>query len=819
MELESLNITPQKKTEPGEPNLLQQWKIYKEENGTDFILDEAEKRMEQAGDDPDIKDGVYSYLVGLIREYPKQHQREYYIKVLGRRFKPMKVWKDELKLQCQNEELERDAANAPTDDADTTTLEKFGFYTEENKYWFATQSGFTEGTNFIVEPLFHIYSPTNNRRLIRITNEYDRSILCDVPSDAMVSVDAFQKFLFSEGNFLIFINNNQFKKLLRYIGEQFPKCFEIKTFGWQPEGFWAYADGAYNGKWTEVDGMGIMRHGEKNYFSPAFSEVYSQLRQDDDIYENDRRFIYRRTEVSITQWSKQMQLVYAQNKNGVYAVAFTATALFRDIIYNLYKIFPHLFLHGEKGSGKSNMGWSISNVFQNQAPAFNLHSGTDVAFFRFLARYRNVVICYEEYSDDIEEKRFQALKSAYDGVGREKGKMSRDSRTESDKINSAAVISGQHLPQRDDNSLYTRSIVRFFVKPKDGYTKEESRHYDKLKRMEEDGLSQVVTALLDCRPIVEKRFGREFAEMFEYYKETLLNRGLQVDERILRNYTILSTMVWIIQKETPVDLAINPELFREMCMADALDQSEKVNSSDALGTFWKLIGGLIQTKELTTSDFDIQHKWTEMVTKREHGDKNVTEKSFEKEIRILYLDFDRAYQKYMEAHRRIFGTTGLGLQTMMDYTHNHWSYIGLKGSHYFSGGSGKRTSTHMFNYDLLVERKVMPDIHGAADDKKTMLEDFLESIDSFVRNNLSDHDLKLIAVKGLRKEIPTCCVYEYVKDLSNKLSPEQLRGNSDMKYVPCAKCAGIDSRYHKQGDMFEQSGQSVEKSENEGLPF
>ncbi|HAX95625.1 MAG TPA: hypothetical protein DCY35_03765 [Prolixibacteraceae bacterium] len=709
MDLRSLSISIEKKdTDDG--STLQQWRKYKQDNGTDFILDEAEKRLQQAGEDPDIKDGVYSYIVSLIRQYPKQHQRDYYIKVLGRRFKPAKIWKNEMRLQSQQEELTKDAENAPSEDADTTTLEKFGFYTEDNKYWFATQSGFVEGTNFVLEPLFHIYSPTNNRRLIRITNEYDRSLLCDVPSDAMVSVDAFQKFLFSEGNFLIFINNNQFKKLLRYIGEKFPKCFEIKTFGWQPEGFWAYADGAYNGKWTGVDAMGIMHHNDKSYFSPAFSEVYSQLRQDDDIYENDRRFIYRATHVSITQWSKQMQYVYAHNRNGQYAVAYLASAVFRDIIYNLYKIFPHLFLHGEKGSGKSQVGWSLSNVFQNQTPAFNLTSGTDVAFFRWLARYRNVVIWYDEYTDAIDEKRFQALKSAYDGVGREKGKMSRDSRTESDKINSAAVISGQHLPQRDDNSLYTRSIVRFFVKPKEGYTSQEAQEYDKLKRLEEEGLSQVVTTLLDIRTVVEKRFSREFSDMFEHYKGELLRKRIQVDDRILRNYTILSTIVWIVQKETAVDLSINPETFRDMCLTDAIEQTEKVSSSDALGTFWKIISGLIQDGELSQSDFDVQNKWTETRVSKDAGENKLIEIKFENQTRILYLDFDRAYQKYMERHRQVFSMVGLGLQTMMDYTHNHWSYIGLKASHYFSGGRGKRTSAHMFNYDMLVRRVVMYDM-------------------------------------------------------------------------------------------------------------
>ncbi len=710
MELKSANITVE--TTEKQPTLLDQWRQYKTDNGTDFILDEADRLMELAGEDPDIKAGVYTQVVKMLFEYPKDFQRDYFLKVLGRRHKPMKIWKDEYKVQKEFRDEQEEAANAPGDNSDTTTLEKYGFYTEDNKYWFGTQQGFVEGTNFIIEPLFHIYSMTNNRRLIRITNEYNHSILCDVPSDAMVSVDKFNNYVFGEGNFIVFINNNQFKKLLRYIGERFPKCFEIKTFGWQPEGFWAFADGAYNGQWTPVDEMGIMRHEGKNYFSPAFSDVYSQLRLDDDVYENDRRFVYRAGNTTMKQWTTLMQKVYSQNNNGQYAIAYLTAALFRSEIYNLYKIFPHLFLHGEKGSGKSQMAWSISNVFQHGTPPFNLSAGTDVAFFRWLARYRDVVIWYDEYTDQIDEKRFQALKSAFDGVGREKGKMSRDSRTESDKVNSAAVISGQHLPQRDDNSLYTRSLVRFFVKPKEGYTREETQWYEQLKRMEENGLSHILTEILTQREIVTRKFGRTFSETFEYYKELLLEKGKQVDDRILRNYTILATIVWIFEKDTTVDLGINADRFREICLADAIEQSDKVSSSDALGTFWKMLGGLIQEGELTGTDYDIQQKWHETTTHKFDGQKTIDQKNFTKEIWVLYLDFDRAYQKYMEAHRKIFGTVGLGLQTMMDYTHNHWSYLGLKGSHYFQAGNGKRTSAHMFNYEELVERKVMPDFKG-----------------------------------------------------------------------------------------------------------
>ena len=54
------------------------------------------------------------------------------------------------------------------------------------------------------------------------------------------------------------------------------------------------------------------------------------------------------------------------------------------------------------------------------------------------------------------------MKAAYDGTGHEKGKMSKDSRTEITKVNTSCVITGQYLPTRDDSSLMTRCILLTF---------------------------------------------------------------------------------------------------------------------------------------------------------------------------------------------------------------------------------------------------------------------------------------------------------------------------------------------------------------------
>ena len=54
----------------------------------------------------------------------------------------------------------------------------------------------------------------------------------------------------------IFTNGKPFhhEKILESIALQFPKCWEFSTFGWQPEGFFAFANGIIAGNsFTEVD--------------------------------------------------------------------------------------------------------------------------------------------------------------------------------------------------------------------------------------------------------------------------------------------------------------------------------------------------------------------------------------------------------------------------------------------------------------------------------------------------------------------------------------------------------------------------------------
>src|SRR5262249_16050252 len=131
-------------------------------------------------------------------------------------------------------------------------FEKYGFYemTDKGKtgyyFWGGGKEKFLQVSNFIIRPLFHIYSKLDNKRLVEIFNGRYSAVL-DLPSKALVGIQQFRELMYQEGNFRFDGNATHLNKIVAKISEAFPRCEELKTLGWQPDGFFAFSDGIFNG--------------------------------------------------------------------------------------------------------------------------------------------------------------------------------------------------------------------------------------------------------------------------------------------------------------------------------------------------------------------------------------------------------------------------------------------------------------------------------------------------------------------------------------------------------------------------------------------
>jgi DNA primase len=593
--------------------------------------------------------------------------------------------------------------------ADKDEFWRYGFFGlvqgEKTGYYFqaGTGGGFEAKSNFIITPLFHKYDQDDNTRIIKIDNGVGVPEIVEMPSAALISVDQFRKFLFDKGPFFFHGNLIELNKINQRYLFQFPKAFELKTLGWQNERFFAWYNMSFNGKLEPYSEVGIVKHGDMHYFSPASSEIYAGFRQEDDLYENDRYLSYSPASINFEKWCELFASVYEEHAYA--GIAFVFVSLFKDLVFKVDNNCPHLYCYGQSQSGKSKFAESITNLFFKELPAFNLNSGTDFAFANRLKRFRNCPVFLNEFDDQVvKDEWFQAIKGAYDGEGRERGKGGSKNKTETQRVNSALILVGQYLSTKDDNSVLSRSVMRVFHK-KAERTKEQMADYMYLKKEEKRGLSGILTELLQHRAELEGLYYTRFNETMKALGEEIKRDGRQFNERVLRNYTALSTLYGYFGQK--MKLPFTHAQFTAWAKREVVEMSSMISNNDILTDFWTTVETLFSEGVLREGEhYNIKERATVRVT--EDRDDRVID--FKQPKDVLYLRTKNVQMLYAR-FKRSTGQGAIDLTSLTSYLKNRGYYIGFVNSEHFvktvhlpSGNMEHttiKTSAHLFDYEAL----------------------------------------------------------------------------------------------------------------------
>jgi DNA primase catalytic core len=584
----------------------------------------------------------------------------------------------------------------------------FGFYiTNKQFYFFTADDKAFSVSNFSMTPLFHIHSKQDDRRLIQLERIDGRTAVIDIPSTSLVSMTDFKKELIQiPGNFMFRskFTNHHFMKVVMYIGETMPVVYNLSTLGQQPEGFFAFADGIVKeGVFEKIDDFGIVKHldefeavdGEKKsedkmYYLPAFSKMNKGIRADEDPYENERALQYRESNVSLSEYFTLFDLTFREEKSKL-GIAFLVASCFRDLFITKHNFFPLLFCYGEKGSGKSEFALTLQNFFFHNQQPYDLNAGTDVGFYRRMARVKNVVNFFDEFNDQVDDKRFQSLKGAWNGLGREKGVMSRDNRTETSKVNSALCLCGQYISARDDNSLTSRSILIEFlsVNPEDRPDSQRDG-YQKLKVAREEGVSSLVVEILKHRPRIKKELNTEFRRLQKELRTAL--KGSKTMDRLVDNYAALLTPLSILKKELPL-----PFTFQSL-MKTALEKMRESNEvmvdSEGVGSYWQIVQNLVETRVLQPGrDYEIKNQ--HLPLKMDSGDEYRNTKG----SKMLFFRYQRIHGEYLKEFYNQFKVRGIDQQSLKGYLKARPYFLGSIKSHRMN--SDVRSSVFVINYDEL----------------------------------------------------------------------------------------------------------------------
>lgn len=697
---------------------------YINQHKQDGIMYLAGKWMDEAGNNARDKGVAAEKTAALLALIPNDAIRNSYTKTVSALYKST-VSAKELQTSVSNlrsdafedeEEKKEGQIKFPDWITDKEAVMLRGYAEQINKshtgyYFLVGGERFTKATNFVIKPLYHVYSQniSTNRRIVYATNGFDESIV-EIPSKDMLSVTSFVASLYKEGTYLREANYNDalHLKLLGQIDKEFKKAYELDTLGWQPgsnEGFFAFSNKAYmpatkpggKGSLTEYNEYGVVAVGDRFYLSPSNSKANLHVRESENMYENDKYLCWKDAPLRFDEWAELMCKVYGQN--AWFAIPFVIATLFRDVVLKVTKI-PHLYAYGSVGAGKSEYGESVSYLFFSGMSAqgelykpFNLNQGTEFAFWNALERFYNCPIVFNEFDENaIDEHRFRAIKSAYDNEGRMKGQKE-GNRTKTQKTNGTIILLGQYLGTKDDNAVLMRSIPLSFRRD-DNRTDEQVANFSKLKELERKGLSGILCEILDIRADFTKTFADVFAGVRGQMLADIRAKGGQVPERILKNIACMVSCVNIAAAH--FRFPFTTDAFYQYAVEFTRNMAGLINRTSGITEFFKTLeflqesGRIHEGKEFMIKEVD------SITVNTDDGEKQ--DRSFNGMKKVLLLRLSNVHMQYMEMHRKTTGRTPLNEQTLLLYMKDQPYFIGAKKNHRFKD---KITSCYVLDYDML----------------------------------------------------------------------------------------------------------------------
>lgn len=681
-----------------------QYNDYANDNIQSFILWYAhDKKAKSKSSDRDAQ--IINEIATLLTHLPES-VRTLQIEDLAKIIKPKTAWTDALKKAISDIEQkpEKDAYLDAMTQKQADSVKRYGFYEEDNCYYFQVKDGFSQGSNFTMKPLFHVQSVSNAKRLYSITNMFNHQETIELDQRDMISLQGFKLRIESLGNFLWDMSDIYLNKLKRYLYENTQTCVAISQLGWQKQGFFAWGNGMFcpetaikentEKAFMKVDEYGIINHKGLNYYLPAFSSIY---KGEDSLFQFERKFIHTEcSHINLYDYLIKMRLVFGNN--SLIAFSFFLGTLFRDIIAHRFSFYPILNCFGPKGTGKTQMAESLMSFFGIVAKGPNINNTTKAALGDHVSQVSNGCVHIDEYRNDVEIEKIEFLKGCWDGTGRTRMNMDKDKKKETTAVDCGVILTGQQMPTADI-ALFSRLVYITFYQT--NYNQEEKARFTELKDIEKHGLSHITNDILTHRSYFLKNYSSSYDIVCDDLQKHLDKN--KIEDRIFRNWAVILAATHCLM--TKITIPFNYNELIDIAIEGINTQAAETFSSNELSTFWQLVQ-YMDTETLIAEQTDYRLDYTNIINLDRNGIKIDMQRP--EPIKIIYINFNRIINLY----RKLGSQQKLSIlpaDTIKRYLMNSPSYLGKKSSMRFTklDKNNQKVMVRKDNDDLseLIEQK------------------------------------------------------------------------------------------------------------------
>lgn len=700
------HVTPPEPKDPDEYFLAHPsgWSEALANNTYDFIPWFCQNAMEGKSTQSEVTE-VITEVAGLLA-YCDDTAVEMYLDRFAKQYKDRsspKVWRSEYykaKNALDRSEVDKDKSNQEM-------LKTYGFYIKNRCYYGAgSSSSDRPWSNFIMEPVLHIRDERNARRIYRVINEAGVEEIVKFQQSELVSFADFKRILESAGNYIWKATANEVTQLKTFLYDDTPSADEIRQLGWQKRwGFYAWGNGGMDtaGRFHKADKFGVFVMNDRRFYLPGCAADTAANTQG---YLTDRRFTYMETnDITLEDYTRLLVKVFGDNAKV--ALGFLLATLFKDVITRITTSFPILNLFGPKGTGKSQLGHSLTSFFYTEYTAPNLAGSTKAALAEAVAEVSNAIVHLDEYKKDLPPDKQEILKGIWEGTGRTRINLDNDKRRETTAVDCGVIISGQEMPTADI-ALFSRMIFLTFSKTT--FSDEERRNFETLNRIEKRGLSHLTAQILSKRNL----FTTHYREAWDDTVSDLSNlvRTSAVEDRTLKNWAIVLAAIRVLDGQLSLPFSYAEML--NMCARLCIDQNNKTRQSNEMAGFWETVENLVgSSRAWIEVDYRITRGGRRIKTRESRLSGQDVELNPNR--RYLYVNFNRLSALYIKEGRDAQKT--IPKDSLKYYLEHSPEYVGTIMSMKFklidnqmgytpqdASQTKTRTTTAMvFDYDAVVD--------------------------------------------------------------------------------------------------------------------